>query len=103
MPGLHLGRKKDKTTAEGIYLEPFISLHNFHKLISEPLDLLPHAKPCIDLIFTDQTNVVVISARHSSLNSKCHHHITHCKLNRNIEYPSSYERLVVWDYKKGTH
>ena len=33
------------------------------------------------------------------MNSKCHHQITHCKLNLNIEYPPPYEQLV-WDYKK---
>ena len=33
------------------------------------------------------------------MNSKCHHQITHCKLNLNIEYPPPYEQLV-WDYEK---
>ena len=71
-------------------------MYNFHQLISEPTHLLPQSKSCIDLVFTDQPDVVV---PHASLNSKCHHQITHWKLNLNIEYPPPYERLV-WDYRK---
>ena len=48
-----------------------------------------------------QPNLVVNCGTHSSLTSKCHHQITHCKLNLIIEYSPPYERLV-WDYKK-TH
>ena len=83
--------KKDKTTAEGTHLEALTSLHNFHQLISEPTHLLPQSNSCIDLIFTDQPNLVVNCGTHASLNSKCHHQITHCKLNLSIEYPPPYE------------
>ena len=79
--------KKDKTTAEGIHLEALTSLHNFHQLVSEPTHLLPQSNSCIDLIFTDQPNLVVNCGTHASLNSKCHHQITHCKLNLKTEYP----------------
>ena len=91
--------KKHKITAEGTHVEAHISLHNFHQLISEPAHLLPQSNSCIDLIFTDQPNLVVNYGTHASLNFKCHHQITHCKLNLNIEYPPPYERLV-WDYRK---
>ena len=33
------------------------------------------------------------------LHSNCHHLITYCKLNLNIEYPAPYECLV-WDYNR---
>ena len=52
------------------------------------------------MIFTDQPNLVVNCGIHASLNSKCHHGITHYKLNLNIAYPPPYEQLV-WDYRKG--
>ena len=89
--------KEDKINKEGAHLEALTSLHKFHQLISEPTHLLPHSNSCIDLIFIDQPNFNC--GTHSSLNSKCHHQNTHCKLNLNIEYPPPYERLV-WDYKK---
>ena len=85
--------KEEKTTTEAL-----TSLHNFHQLTPEPTHLLPHSNFCIDLIFTDQPNCGNCGTN-SSLNSKYHHQITHCKLNLNIEYPPPYERLV-WDYKK---
>ena len=91
--------KEDRTTTEGSQLEALTSLNNFHQLISEPPHILPNSNFCIDLIFTDQPNLVVNCGTHSSLNSKCHHQITHCKLNLIIEYPPPYE-LLVWDYKK---
>ena len=75
------------------------SLYNFHQLISEPRHLLPQSNSCIDLIFTDQLNLVVNCGTHASLNSKCHHQITYGKLNLNIKYPLPYQRLM-WDYRK---
>ena len=66
----HPGGKKDKTTAEGIHLEALTSWHNFHKLVSECTHLLPQSNSCIDLIFTDQPNLVVNCGTHVSLNSK---------------------------------
>ena len=77
--------KEDKTTVEGTHLEVLTSLHNFHQLISEPTQLLPHSISCTDLIFTDQPKLVVNNRTLSSLNSKSHHLITRCKL-LNIEY-----------------
>ena len=65
--------KEDKTTTEGTHLEALRSLYNFHQLISEPTHPLPHSNSYIDLIFTDQRNLVVNCVTHSSLNSKCHH------------------------------
>ena len=91
--------KKDETTAEGTHLKAFTSLHNFHQLISEPTCLLPQSNSCINLIFTDQPNLVVNCSTYASLNSKYQDHITHYKLNLNIEYPPPYERLV-WDHGK---
>ena len=78
---------------------PHIFTYGFHQLVSEPTHLLPTSTYCIDLIFTDQPNLVVDSGTHSTLNPKCHHQITYCKLNLNIKYPPPYQRLV-WDYKR---
>ena len=91
---------KDKTTTEGTQLESLKNMHGFHQLISQPTHLLSQSPSCIDRIFTDQPNLIVDSGVHPSLHPNCHHQITHCKLNVNIEYPSPYERLV-WNYNKG--
>ena len=91
--------KEDKTTPEDTNLEALTYSHNFHQITSELTHLLPHSNSFIDLIFTDQPNLVVNCGTHFSLNSKCLHQIAHCKLNLNIEYSPLYERLVR-DYKK---
>ena len=90
---------RDKTTIEGTQLESLTSVYGFHQLISQPTHLLPQTSSCIDLIFTDQPNLIVDSGVHPSLHSNCHHQITYCKINLNIEYPPPYERLV-WDYNR---
>ena len=99
MQDLLSGGKNDKTAIDGAHLEHLTSVHGFHQLISEPTHHLPTSSSCIDLIFTDQSNLVVDSGTHSSLNPKCHHQITYCKLNLNIKYPPPYQRLVR-DYKR---
>ena len=65
----------------------------------EPTHILSHSSSRIKFIFTNQSNLLVSSGTHSILNTKCQHQITHCKLNLNIEHPSSYQQLV-WNYKK---
>ena len=91
--------KEDKTTTEGTHLEALTSIRNFDQFISEPIYTLPNSSSCIDLIFTDQPNLVVNCGTHSSLSTKYHPHITHFKLNLSVKYLPPYKRLV-WNYKK---
>ena len=88
-----------KAIYEGLKIDPLLKTHDLHQLISQPTHLLPASSACVDLIFTDQPNLVVNSGVHPSLHKNCHHQITFCKLNLKIESPPPYERLV-WDYKK---
>ena len=74
-------------------------MHGFHQLISQPTHVLPQSSSCIDLIFTDQPNVIVDRGAHPSLQPNYHHQITHFKLNLSREYPPPYEH-VVWDYNE---
>ena len=67
--------------------------------MTEPAHLVPTSTSCIDLIFTDQSNLVVDSVTNPPLNPKCHHQNTYHKLNLNIKYPPPYQRLL-WDYKR---
>ena len=53
----------------------------------------------IDLIFTNQPNLVINSGVHSSLHQYCHHQITIAQINLKSCYPPPYKWLV-WDYKK---
>ena len=49
----------DKIRVEDARLQALTYLHGFHQLISEPSHLLPTSTSCTDLIFTDQSNLVV--------------------------------------------
>ena len=91
--------EKDKATAEGTHVEALTYLYNFHQRISKATHLLLESNSRIDFTFTDQPNLVVNCGTHASLNSKCHHQITHFKHNLNNEYSPAYERLVS-DYRK---
>ena len=86
---------KDLTTAEGAHSEALTFLHNLFHLISEPTHLLPHFNFCIDLIFIDQSYIVVNCGTHASLNSKCHHQVTQCKLKVGLS-PSKKIYLLQW-------
>ena len=89
----------DKTTIEGTRIEALSSIHGFHQVITEPTHILPNSSSCIDLIFTDQPNLVIDSGVHPSLHINCHHQIVYSKLNFKIIYPPPYQRLV-WNYDK---
>ena len=70
------------------------------QLISAPTYFEPHKNPtCIDLIFTDQPNLVLDSGTRSSLDPLCHHQITYCRFNYKIPPPPAFERKI-WVYDR---
>ena len=86
-------------TFEGLQIEALTSFYNLIQIISDPTHILPRSSSCIDLIFTDQPNLIINSGVHSSLHPNCHHQIIFAKINFKIEFPPPYTRLV-WDYNK---
>ena len=84
---------------EGTRLDALSSFHALHQLIKELTYLTENSASFIDLIFTNQRNLVIDSGFHLSLHTNCHHPIVYCKLNLNIKFPPPYERLA-WDYNK---
>ena len=89
----------DIDTVEGTRLESITSYYGLHQIINEPTHILPSSASCIDLIFTNQPNLVINSGVHPSLHQNCHHQIIFAKIDLNIYYPPPYRRLA-WDYKK---
>ena len=76
---------KDKTANEGTQFESLTTVHGFHQLISQPTHLLTQISSCIDLIFTNQPNLIVDSDIYPSLHSNYHYQITYSKLRANVE------------------
>ena len=90
--------KNDLSTSEGTQVDLLTTSDGLSQIISDPTHILPNSSSCIDLIFTNQSNLVTESGVHPSLHPKCHHQIVFAKLNLKVEYPPLYERLI-WDYK----
>ena len=60
--------------------------HGLKQIFSDPTIILPQSSSCIDFIFTDQPNYVTDCGTHPSLHPNCHHQITFCKLNFEVEF-----------------
>ena len=65
----------DIETSEGSGINALTTSYGFQQLISEPTHILNNSSSCIDLIFTDQPNLVNNSGTHPSLYPNCHHKI----------------------------
>ena len=84
---------------EGKLFEPITSDMGLHQLIAEPTHLMGDSKSCIDLIFTDQPNLIIESGVHPSLHEQCHHQIVYGKLSvTNVAQPPYTRRI--WHYNK---
>ena len=85
----------DGTTPEGTKIEELFTKLGLSQLISEPTNFEPHKNPsCIDLVVTDQPNIILDSGTRVSLDTYCHHQIVHCKVNFRIPPPLSFERKI---------
>ena len=81
------------TTPEGTRIEELFTKLGPSQLIPEPTNFEPHKNPsCIDLVVTDQPNIILDSRTRVSLDSYCHHQIGHCKVNFRIPPPLPFER-----------
>ena len=83
------------TTHEGTTIDELFTKLGLSQIISEPTNFEPHKNPsCIDLLVTDQPNIILDSGTRSSLDSYCHHQIIHCKVNFRIPPPLPFERKI---------
>jgi len=89
----------DNNTHEGISINNLTSSYGLTQLINKPTHILPNSSSCIDLIFTNQPNMIINSNVHSSLHPRCHHQIIYAKINFKIHYPPPYERRI-WHYNR---
>ena len=64
-------------TAESVRLDYFTALHDMKQVITEPTYLLQSFASCIDLIFTNWTNVILDSGVYLSLYEKYYNQVIH--------------------------
>ena len=88
------------SNSEGREMEELFNSINLSQIISEPTNFEPGKKPsCIDLILTDQPNLVLDSGTRASLDTNCHHQIIYCKVNFRIPPAPPSERKT-WFYHR---
>ena len=74
--------------------------HECYQVISEPTNFEPNKNPsCIDLVITDQPNLILDSGTRVSLDPYCHHQIIYCKVNFRIPPPPSLDRKS-WHFSR---
>ena len=64
----------DINTTEASKLYSFTSASKFSQLMNEPTHIQTNSSLCIDLIFTDQPNLSVVTRVHAFLHSLLHPH-----------------------------
>ena len=91
------------TNAEGTRMNDLFSNLNLHQLITEPTHFFrDDCEPsCIDIILTDQPNLVLNSGVRPSLDLTVKHQITFCKLNFKIPPAPKFDRKV-WHFKSAS-
>ena len=88
------------TNLEGQEMEDLFNSINLSQIISEPTNFEPGKNPsCIDLILTDQPNLVLDSGTRASQDTNCHHQIIYCKVNFRIPPTPPSERKT-WYYHR---
>ena len=83
------------TTPEGMEIENLLTSRGRSQIISESANF----EPRIDLIITDQPNLILDSGTRASLDSFCHHQIIYCKVNFRIPPPTPFERTI-WHFNR---
>ena len=86
--------KNDLSMSEVTQVDSLTTSYGLSQVISDPTHILPNSSSCIDLIFTNQLNVVTESGVYPSLHPKCYHQIVLAKLSLTVEYSPLYERLT---------
>ena len=88
------------TNPEGTELDDLFTLLGLSQLISGPTNFEPHKNPsCIDLVITDQPNLILDSDTRPSLDPYCHHQIIYGKINFRVPPPPPFERKI-WHFNR---
>ena len=72
---------EDINTSEGTKLYSLTSSNGLLQLINESTHIETNSSSCIDLVFTDQSNLSVSSGVYASLHPNCHYQAVHTKFN----------------------
>ena len=89
--------ESDSDNSFGIELQKIFDSHGLFQIVDQPTFITSTCSTCIDLVVTDQPNIILESTIHPSLHKTCHHQINYVKINVRCPPPPPYSRLV-WHY-----
>ena len=92
-------RNGDSTNLQGTELAELAAHYSLNQIIDGPTHILPNSAPCIDLIFTAETNFVTASGVLPSLFPRCHHQLIFAKKSLTTFFPPAYGRRI-WDFSR---
>ena len=82
----------------GSILNDILSENILFQLVNEPTHIMNNSRSCIDLVISDQPNLVNCTIS-PSLSQRCHHQINHVELNVNMPVAPPYSRKL-WHYDR---
>ena len=100
-PHTHIGEwwTGDVDDIQGDLLNDIITSENLFQLVKEPTHIVGQSLSCIDLVITDQPNIINDCCIVSSLHTRCRHQINHIELNVTNHPPPPYVRRI-WHYQR---
>ena len=81
----------------GTAIQDLFDDHLLTQIVDQPTYITGNSQTCIDLVATDQPNLILTNEIHPSMHKYCHHQINFVKLNIKCPPPPPYERRV-WHY-----
>ena len=84
----------DKTDKYGLAISDIFSANALSQIVDQPTNITATSHHCIDLVATDQPNIIIQNEIAPSLDPNCHHQINLVKLNLKCQPPPPYKRLV---------
>ena len=84
----------DKTTQDGLKIESLLSQLSLSQVINEPTHISQNFNSYIDLLFTNEQNLITDSVILPLLHFNCHHQIIYRKFNLKCFYSPQYERHI---------
>ena len=89
----------DTTDIPGDLLEGIFDDTGLQQLVSEPTHLSVNTATCIDLVVTNQPNLINDCSVKPSLHTTCHHQINHIEININNP-PLPHHTRKMWHYNR---
>ena len=83
----------------GLAIQRIFNKHGLSQLVEQPTYITNNSQTCIDILATDQPNLVLKNDVHPSLHSNCHHQINYAQLNFSCPPPPPHTRHI-WHYSR---